>query len=294
MADLSQRDKYHKIVERLDQLPAFPAIVSQLLAVINSPDSSSEDAARLIEKDPALTSKMLRLANSAFYGMPRTVSSVNGAVVVLGFNSIRSIVLGASLVKIFPFGAGGSLFSVKNFWMHSFVCAIGARSIVTLCINDLMVDPESAFCAAMMHDIGKLIFNHCLPEEYNRVLTYARQKEIPVKVAEKELLHIDHAELGSIVADKWALPFELEYPIVYHHRPAEAERNPALIAAVHLADSVAHKTGAKLFADEKPNPLWREVAKTVPVTKEMMQQVSVTIKNEVEQQKSFLSIMMER
>ena len=96
--------RYRRIVENIDQLPSLPSVVTKLIEVINSPESSAEDAASLIERDPALTSKMLRLANSAFYGMPRAVSSVNSAVVILGFNAIRSLVLSASLVKMFDGG----------------------------------------------------------------------------------------------------------------------------------------------------------------------------------------------
>ena len=90
------RERYQQVIENIDNLPPLPAIVSRLIQVVNSPDSSAEDAAKLIEQDPALTSKMIRLANSAFYGIPRSISSVASAVVILGFNTIRSLALSAS------------------------------------------------------------------------------------------------------------------------------------------------------------------------------------------------------
>ena len=101
-ADPGVIERYNRIIENIDHLPSLPAIVTRLIEVVNSPDSSADDAAKLIEKDPALTSKIIRLANSAFYGIPRSISSVSTAVVILGFSTIRSIALSVALMKVFP------------------------------------------------------------------------------------------------------------------------------------------------------------------------------------------------
>ena len=152
------RGRYRRVIENIDNLPSLPAIVTKLLQIVNSADSSADDAAVLIQKDPALTSKMIRLANSAFYGIPRSISSVNSAVVILGFNTIRSLVLSASVMKMFC-GPKYQAIDKERFWKHSVVCAMCARIIVRYFMNIRMMDPESAFCAGILHDIGKLIFN---------------------------------------------------------------------------------------------------------------------------------------
>ena len=113
-------ERYRSIIGQIDNLPALPAIVTRLIEVVNSPDTSADDAAKLIQKDPALTTKMLRLANSAFYGIPRSISSVSSAVVILGFNTIRSLVLSASVMKMFS-SLQRPTIEKDSFWKHSVI-----------------------------------------------------------------------------------------------------------------------------------------------------------------------------
>lgn len=241
---------YKKVIESIDNLPAFPAIVSKLIKVVNSPDSSAEDASRLIEKDPGLTSKMIRLANSAFYGIPRSISSVSSAVVILGFNTIRSLVLSASVMKMFS-GPQKSVIDKEKFWMHSITTAMAAKIIVRHFINVRMMDPESAFCSGILHDIGKLIFNEYMGKEYAEAYKFAIQNNISLLDAEKRVLGVNHAEIGKIISDKWALPLDLEYSLVYHHDPGAADQLNDLVAIINFADTLAHDVGSSLW-DKEP------------------------------------------
>jgi HD-like signal output (HDOD) protein len=147
-----ENDKYQRIVENLKQLPSLPAVATKLMQIVNSPESSADDAAALIERDPALTSTVIRMANSAFYGMPRSTSTVSSAVVILGFNTIRTIVLSTSIVKAFPQMVKSDLFQRQRFWRHSIVCALAAKILIRLQMYHLHLDPESAFCAGILHD----------------------------------------------------------------------------------------------------------------------------------------------
>lgn len=246
------KERYHQVIENIDNLPSLPAIVSRLIKVVNSPDSSADDAAKLIEQDPALTSKMIRLANSAFYGIPRSISSVASAVVILGFNTIRSLALSASVMKMFS-SVQSTVISKDRFWKHSIISAIAAKLIVRHFMNIRMMDPESAFCAGILHDIGKLIFNEFANEGFQEAFQYASKNKVSLLDAEKLILGINHAEIGRIIADKWALPLDLEYSLVYHHKPAEADKLKDLVATVHIADIMAHRMGAGLWEDETYN-----------------------------------------
>lgn len=256
-ASSSAKQRYQKVVENIDNLPSLPQIVTRLIRVVNSPDSSAEDAAKLIQKDPALTSKMIRLANSAFYGIPRSISSVSSAVVILGFNTIRSLVLSASVMKMFSGSITGGI--DKNlFWKHSIATAIAAKLIVRHFLNVRMMDPESAFCAGILHDISKLIFNEYVYDEYREACEHARNSKISILEAERLVLGIDHAEVGRIISDKWALPLDLEYSLVHHHRPSNADKLKELVATVHMADIMAHRIGANLWENENYNEEWVE------------------------------------
>jgi len=234
------KERVAAIVEDVDSLPSLPSIVMKLIEVVNASDSSAEDAAELIEKDPALTSKMIRLANSAFYGIPRSISSVTSAVVVLGFNTIRSLVLSASVVKMFE---GKHVIDIDRFWKHSVVTAMASKIIVRHLMGVRMMDPESAFCAGVLHDIGMLIFSQYMTEDYAKVCEYAKKNSTPLLEAEDKVLGVNHAQMGKILADRWSLPSDLEYAIVYHHTPEEADKAIPLVNVIHLADTISHDLG---------------------------------------------------
>jgi putative nucleotidyltransferase with HDIG domain len=240
---------YKKVIESIDQLPSLPAIVTKLIQVVNSPESSADDAAKLIEKDPGLTSKMIRLANSAFYGIPRSISSVSSAVVILGFNTIRSLVLSASVMKMFA-GSQQPALDKEKFWRHSITTAMAAKLIVRHFINVRMMDPESAFCAGILHDIGKLIFNEYMSKEYVEVTAFAEKNKMALLDAETKVLGINHASVGKVISDKWALPLDLEYTLVYHHEPGAADQLNELVATINYADILAHEAGASLWENE--------------------------------------------
>lgn len=250
-------ERYRRVIENINSLPSLPAIVTKLIQVVNSPDTSADDATRLIENDPGLTSKFIRLANSAFYGMPRSVSSVSSAVVILGFNVIRSVVLSTSIMKMFS-GTENQAISKEKFWKHSIATALAAKEIVRHLMNIKLFDPESAFCAGILHDISKLIFNEYVFKDYAETCIFARNNNIPLIDAETVQLGINHAEIGRILADKWALPLDLEYSLVHHHNPAQAGEVTDLVAIVHLADIIAHDIGANLWENEARNPEWNQ------------------------------------
>jgi HD-like signal output (HDOD) protein len=283
--------RYQRIVESIGQLPALPTIMARLIAVVNSPDTSAEDAAELIEKDPALTTKVLRLANSAFYGMPRSVSSVSSSVVILGFNTLKSLVLGASVINLFPQKGEKSAFDRVRFWKHSIVCAMVARNIAQSIMSTAFLDPQSAFCAGIMHDIGKLIFELFTPQDYAKVCAYSKEKNIPILEAETSLLGTTHAEIGRILADKWALPIDLEQTIVYHHAPQSAKSIGAIVPAIHLADSITHGLNCGLWDEEALPSEWNLARSTLSINDAQYQAIVGSIKNEVEKYKEYFSII---
>lgn len=250
-------ERYRRVIENINSLPSLPAIVTRLIQVVNSPDTSADDATKLIEKDPGLTSKFIRLANSAFYGMPRSVSSISSAVVILGFNVIRSVVLSTSVMKMFS-GSERQAINKEAFWKHSIATALAAKEIVRHLMNIKLFDPESAFCAGILHDISKLIFNEYVFQDYAETCAFSRKNKIPLIDAETQVLGINHAEIGRILADKWALPLDLEYALVHHHNPAQAGEITDLVAIVHMADIIAHDIGANLWENEARNPEWNQ------------------------------------
>ncbi len=289
-ASTVSRERYNQVIENIDNLPSLPAIVSRLIKVVNSPDSSADDAAKLIERDPALTSKMIRLANSAFYGIPRSISSVASAVVILGFNTIRSLALSASVIKMFS-SVRSTVIDKDRFWKHSITCAIAAKTIVRHFMNIRMMDPESAFCAGILHDIGKLIFSEYVNEGYQEACQYAATNKIPLLEAEKLILGIDHAEIGRIIADKWALPLDLEYSLVYHHKPQDADKLSELVTTVHLADVMAHRLGCGQWEDERYNDEWLKARTVLQIQDGDYKKISESLAENAEKSIEFFTII---
>ncbi len=282
--------RYARIIESVDQLPALPAIVQRLVDVVNSPESSAEDASRLIEKDPALTSRMLRLANSAFYGIPRSISSVSSAVVILGFNTIKSLVLSASVMQMFP-GDKNVIFDRARFWKHSIVCAMAAKQIIKAYMPVKMMDPESAFCAGMLHDIGKLVFEQYAHQDYVEACDYAQKTGISLLEAETHMLGTNHAEVGKILADRWALPLELEAALVWHHEPQAAGKLADLVGAVHVADSVAHNLNVEVWDDEKCPTEWPAARGLLRLNDQSLTRITEEVRQEIEKSDEFFSVI---
>jgi HD-like signal output (HDOD) protein len=286
----SINDRYRRFIEQIDSLPSLPAIVARLIQVVNSPDTSAEDAAQLIQRDPALTTKMLRLANSAFYGIPRSISSVSSAVVILGFNTIRSLVLSATVMKMFSSDTNATI-DKNRFWRHSIVCAMTAKTIVRQFINIRMMDPESAFCAGILHDIGKLIFSEFAQTDYVDVCKYAKSKGVPLLEAERALLGINHADIGKILADKWSLPLDLEYALVYHHEPGRADTLTDLVTTVHMANIITHAAGVGLWDNETTTPEWKQARALLRIGDAEYQRIMNIVKDDIDKSNEFIDII---
>jgi putative nucleotidyltransferase with HDIG domain len=251
--------RYQRIVQDLGQIPTMPTIASKVMQIVNDPKSSAEDVAKFIAKDVALTSKVLRLANSAFYGIPRTISSVNSAIVILGFNTIRSLVLSASVLKVFPAKPGTVSFDRKAFWKHSFMVGIASRMLAQIYRRHKLVDLEMAFSAGLLHDVGKLILEQFSSTEYLPVLKMAREKGLPLYQVEKSMLGIHHAEVSGLLVDKWQMPLELKDPITMHHTPLAIRERSELAAIVHYANHLTHLKGSGCMEKETYAPMVREV-----------------------------------
>jgi len=249
------KKRYQRIIQDLGQIPTMPTIAAKVMQIVNDPHSSAEDVAKFISRDVALTSKVLRLANSAFYGIPRTISSVNSAIVILGFNTIRSLVLSASVLKVFPARPGLVAFDRKAFWKHSFMVGIASRMVAQIYRRKKLVDMETAFSAGLLHDIGKIILEQFSNDDYLPVLKAAKEKSIPLVTAEKNMLGMSHADVSGMLVDKWQMPNELKAPIVNHHSPMEDKSSQDMACIVHYANHLCHLKGSGCMDNETYSPL---------------------------------------
>lgn len=250
MTEKPRASELKRIVESVQDLPTLPPVVTRLLSLVHSPDSSARDVEAVLSRDQSLTMKVMRLVNSPFYGYGN-IKSVQQAVVILGFESIRSIALSASVFESFP-GKGDDDFDRLEFWRHALAVGTAARILAKI---RRWKEIEEAFAAGIVHDIGKVVLDEHLPELWRRVLAHARAKKCLVFQAEREVVGFSHAQIGRWLATKWRLPPRHVAAIFYHHQPAFARDATELVAIVHIADILARRLGLGNGGDDLVPPL---------------------------------------
>ena len=192
----------HEILDNLHQLPAIPAVVQELIQNFDNPALDSQHLAQKISQDQALVAKVLRVANSAFYGLPRQVGSTQEAVVVLGFSTVRSLVLSAGFIDAFSASTPTACVDREHYWQRSLVIATYARAVAK-CLRQ---DSEMAFSAGLLHDIGIMVLDVCAHERFAVVWKNAQGDGDELIQAERAAFGFDHAELGAEVARRWKFP----------------------------------------------------------------------------------------
>jgi putative nucleotidyltransferase with HDIG domain len=242
MTTLSMDNKVKQVVSNIRNLPTPPIVFHQIQKVISDPKVSATQIASILAEDPAMSVKVLKLTNSAFYGLAREIDSVRQAVVVVGLEAVKNLVLSASVLDMFKGKIVDQEFQEK-FWRHSLATAFGSRMLAKRLHNRGMVDPDTAFSAGLLHDIGKIIMSCFLIEEY-RKFTYMREqdhKSLSHEIEERSLGYT-HAQIGSLLAAQWKLPHKLSEAIEFHHQPQLAASEAPIPHIVYLANYLAKKT----------------------------------------------------
>ncbi|MGE5380440.1 MAG: HDOD domain-containing protein [Methylocystaceae bacterium] len=235
-----------QVVAQVQDLPTLPAVATEVIKLTDDPNATAQDINRVVGKDQGLTAKVLKLANSAYYGFPRRISTITEATVLLGFQTLRSIVMAASVSDMLSREVEGYSLGSGELWRHSQATAMGARLLARQCKYPAA---DVAYTAGLLHDIGKVILNHYLKESYDQVLEMVTNEGIPFMEAETTILGFNHAEVGARVGEKWNLPLPLVEAIANHHSPHLATIDPRLTAVVHLADCLTMTMGVGLGVD---------------------------------------------
>ncbi len=225
-------------IEELENLPTLPEIITEIMAVIQTDDFSIKELKTIIEKDPVLTAKLLKVANTFYYNpYGREITSTERAIMQLGTKNLLPIVFGLSIMKVFTIK--GNHFNVKLFWKHSYTCAHIAKRIAKY--FDLP-EPE-AFTAGLLHDVGKIVLYMIFPKKYPEVINLTEISNIPMFKAERKLFGIDHAEVGEILLNKWRIPQLIVEPVRYHHEPDKAPKYKYLAALINVANIFTRASG---------------------------------------------------
>ena len=227
----------HDLVANVDELASLPGICGRVTALVDDPKSTIKELAQVISQDPGLSVKLLRIANSAFYGRVKGVETVEQALSVIGMQRVRDMVLGTAALDAFN-GIPNDLVSMENFWMHSLYCAIASRLLAKKIRNPRA---ESIFVAGLLHDIGQLVLFHKRPEASRQALLLSIEdvSELDIVDAEQQVFGFDHCQIGAVLAEQWSLPDMLFEAILYHHAPEKATAFEQEVALVHISNILA-------------------------------------------------------
>ena len=243
-----KRRRLRHITERIIGLPTLPTVVTEIISLVDNPRSSADDLARVISTDQALTAKMLKIANSALYGFPRRISTVALAVVVLGFETIKNLCLGVSVLEKFAWEGEDGLFDRQKFWEHAVGCGVAGRILAKKVKYRLAGE---VFVAGILHDIGKLILSQYFGDEFAAALVLAQEENLYISEAEERVLGVTHAEVGGWLAERWNLPRQLVEVIAFHHDPTAARKKAELTALIHMANALCRNEGIGNSGDEQ-------------------------------------------
>lgn len=222
------------VIKRVRDLPSPSLVVTDLMRSFEEPDVNIGVLAEMVSHDQALTAKTLRLANSSFYGLSHKVATIQQAITVLGFDSVRALVVAAGATENFPRG-GHPAFNFDAFWRHAIGTAVCTKHIASAA----NLNGNYAFVCGLLHDIGKMVLVTCFSSQYQEVVKQRNKLDCHVLEAERAVLGIDHAMVGQLVCENWKFPALIQKAVANHHDPEPADMGE-MPSAVHVANAIAH------------------------------------------------------
>lgn len=243
------------ILKRVRDLPPLPIAATQLIALTKNPKTSAKDLEAVISQDPALTAGILRQANSSYYGYARRISSLQEAIVLLGFQVIQGIAMSTAIAPLLKIELVGYDIDQEGLWKHSLLTAMAAKR---LCQHRKLPYADVAFTAGLLHDIGKLIISIYVQEVGDFLLKKASELKLSYVELEGKVIGFDHAKVGGFLAESWNLPDELVEAITYHHSPSSAPNHEKLTSVIHVANGLVGLLGISGGVDSIYNPIERQ------------------------------------
>ena len=230
-----------KLVNKTVELPTIPEVLKSLNQVIADPECTADDVAKVISTDPAVSTNILRIVNSAYFGLQVRVSSVSLAVSIMGFSMTKKVALKAAVFTLFAKKKTPKSphFDPLQFWKHSILTGIAARILGGESPHFKDSHVEDLYICGLLHDIGKIILLESEPDRFLSALKQCADSGRPEHEVETEMLGFNHADVGSVLAIKWFLPEDLTIAIRYHHSPEKDPFHRALSSLIHLADALA-------------------------------------------------------
>jgi len=265
ISEATGKIKFRDLMRRIDRLKPLPEIARRIISRIEYSGSSLSDLEKYILKDQAITANILKVCNSAYYGLQHKISSINRAVVLIGAETLRNIVLAASLYNLYKERIDGYSLEKGAMLKHSVCCGMVAELIAN---EKKFKDCDVVFTAGLLHDIGKMILDEYAFEKFNLIMDRVVNDNMPFLDAEDTILGYNHAQVGGLAAREWNLPEVLIEAISFHHQPEKAKGNPQVVSIVHIADVISSMAGAGGGADDLANRIHQSAISAINLQKD--------------------------
>lgn len=259
-------------------LGSYGPIIRELEEVINNPQSNLLKVGEVIEKDPDLTVRLLRLGNSSFYGFPTRLETVSEAISLIGLMQVQDLLAASSVMEVFA-GVPEEFVSMESFWRHSLACGIAAR---LLAIARRLPKPEKFFVAGLVHDLGRLVLYSQAPECAKEVFECYHSEHQLLRQAEAKVLTFDHAQIGEALLHDWQYPVPLVEAVAFHHHPMVATSQATGAAIVHLADHLVNAMQLGSSGERFVPPLNLKAWEHLGFANDMLQSVMAAIDDQIE------------
>jgi len=290
LAVASLENRLKQIISNIRNLPTPPIVFEQIQRVINNPDTSVADIANILSEDPAMSVKVLKLTNSAFYGLSREIDSVKHAVMIVGLEAIKNLVLSASVLSMFKSNSDNKEFH-ENFWRHSLSTALAARVIAREYKNGKAFNQDPSFSSGLIHDIGKMIICGFMPKDHQQIMEYLDQHpQVSHMEAEISVLGFNHAQLGRQLAITWKLPERLADTIGYHHNPNIENNSDNFAYLINLADYIVHISALDDRTELMRHKLHPDTKEYFSLDEEFVEQLKASLLEEYTKAEIFMTI----
>jgi HD-like signal output (HDOD) protein len=269
----SKSEKIKNIASKIGNLPILPTVVAKMIDLADNPQTQTETLAKLISTDQSLTARILKAANSAHYGFSREISTVDTAIVVMGYQAVKEIGLSLSVVDSLKNIGSLNRFDIQKYWEHSVGVGIAAKEISK---KHFCANTGELHVAGLLHAMGKMVLIQYAQQDFYAVLDCMEHENIAYFEAEEQVLGISHGEIGYIIAQRWNLPEKIATTIRYHHCPQNAPQNfNAQATIIDAADTLCHNLGIG-HANHK-------IGKTHPFDNDEIMLIGKIVLSEIEQ-----------
>ncbi|MCK4791464.1 MAG: HDOD domain-containing protein [Desulfobacteraceae bacterium] len=238
---VSSNDKLARLVGKIDKsdISSIKQVVTKLVEIINDPDSGAKELKDVIDKDPPLSARLLKRANSAYYGYRRKIHAIQDAIVCVGFNTVRELAISQKVSEVFQDNSSYEGYSRPALWEHSFAVALCSKLTYT---KEFRQPGENIYVAGLLHDLGIIAEDQFLQNEFRLALQESKRNRQNLPDTEKKTLGFNHSDIGREIADSWEFPYELVKAIGSHHDPEKAEdQSKRVILTLYISDYICQR-----------------------------------------------------